>query len=77
MIKLVIFFDAKNANEKHLLYNEIFLPVIEKQKILEAYKLSTYQLLEYLTEQKRNQSRTVAHQNHAQTYFQKHLFHFI
>ena len=41
-----IFFDAKNANEKQLLYNEIFPPVIEKQKILEAYKRSAYQLLE-------------------------------
>ena len=41
-----IFFDAKNANEKQLLYNEIFPPVIEKQKILEAYERSTYQLLE-------------------------------
>ena len=35
-----IFFDAKNANEKQLLYNEIFLPVIE------AYKRSACQLLE-------------------------------
>ena len=41
-----IFFDTKNANEKQLLYNEIFPPVIEKQKILEAYKRSAYQLLE-------------------------------
>ena len=41
-----IFFDAKNANEKQLLYNEIFPPVIEKQKILEAYERSAYQLRE-------------------------------
>ena len=34
-----IFFDTKNANEKQLLYNEIFPPVIEKQKILEMYEL--------------------------------------
>ena len=41
-----IFFDAKNANEKQLLYNEVFPPVIEKQKILEVYERSVYQLLE-------------------------------
>ena len=41
-----IFFDAKNANKKQLLYNEIFPPVIEKQKILEVYEHSAYQLLE-------------------------------
>ena len=31
-----IFFDGKTANEKQLLYNETFPPVIEKQTILEA-----------------------------------------
>ena len=41
-----IFFDAKNANEIQLLYNEIFPPVIEKQKILEVYEHCAYQLLE-------------------------------
>ena len=41
-----IFFDAKNANEIQLLYNEIFPPVIEKQKILEVYEPTPYQLLE-------------------------------
>ena len=41
-----LFFNAKNANEKQLLYQEVFPPVIEKQKILEAYERSTYQLLE-------------------------------
>ena len=41
-----IFFDAKNANENQLLYNEIFPLVVEKQKILEAFEHSAYQLLE-------------------------------
>ena len=31
-----IFFDEKNATEKHNLYNEIFPPIIEKQKTLDA-----------------------------------------
>ena len=41
-----IIFDAKNANEKQLLCNEIFATVIEKQKVLEAYERSAYQVLE-------------------------------
>ena len=45
-----IFFDAENANKKQLLYNEIFPPVIEKQKILEVYERSAYQLLELFDE---------------------------
>ena len=40
------FFDTKNSEKKQLLYIEIFAPVIEKQKILEAYQRSSYQLLE-------------------------------
>ena len=41
-----IFLDTKNSNEKQLVYREIFPPVIEKQKILEVYERSAYQLLE-------------------------------
>ena len=68
-----IFFDAKSANEKQLLCNEIFPPVIEKQKILEAYERSAYQLLELLdkTKEKRKSYRCT------QTYFQNHFFRFI
>ena len=40
------FFDPKNAEKKQLFYNEIFTPVIEKQKNLAAYERSLYQLLE-------------------------------
>ena len=40
-----IFLDTKNSNEKQLVYHEIFPPVIEKQKILEVYERSAYQLL--------------------------------
>ena len=36
----------KNATEKHFFYNEIFPPIIEKQKILDANERSVYQLLE-------------------------------
>ena len=37
-----IFFETTNEDDQQLLYNKIFLPVIEKQKILEAYKRSAY-----------------------------------
>ena len=47
-----ILFDSKNTNEKKLHYNEIFPPVIEKQKILEAYERSAYQLLELFDKSK-------------------------
>ena len=39
-------FDEKNATKKHFMYNEIFPPIIEKQKTLDANKRSLYQLLE-------------------------------
>ena len=41
-----IFFDKKNPTKKHYLYNEIFPPIIEKQKTLETNERSAYQLLE-------------------------------
>ena len=39
-------FDEKNATKKQYMYNEIFPPIIEKQKILNAYEGLLYQLLE-------------------------------
>ena len=73
-----IFFNAKNAKEKQLLYNEIFPPVIEKQNILEAYEHSAYQLLGLFDKTKEKPKLyIVILQNHMQTYFQKHLFCFI
>ena len=39
-------FDVKNATEKQLMYNEIFPPIIEKEKILDVNERSLYQLLE-------------------------------
>ena len=38
--------DEENASEKQFMYNEIFPPIIEKEKILDANKRSLYQLLE-------------------------------
>ena len=39
-------FDTKNASEKILTYNEIYPPIIEKQKVIDSSERSTYQLLE-------------------------------
>ena len=39
-------FDEQNASEKQYMYNEIFPPIIEKQKILEANERYLFQLLE-------------------------------
>ena len=39
-------FDEKNATRKQYMYNEIFPPIIEKQKILDANEWSLFQLLE-------------------------------
>ena len=39
-------FDIENADERKMLYNEIFPPIIEKEKILEANERSLFQLLE-------------------------------
>ena len=39
-------FDVNNATEKQLIYNEIFPPIIEKEKILDVNERSLYQLLE-------------------------------
>ena len=39
-------FDEQNATKKQYMYNEIFPPIIEKQKTLEANERSLFQLLE-------------------------------
>ena len=41
-------FDYKNASQKELTYNEIYPPIIEKQKVIDPCERSTYQLLEQL-----------------------------
>ena len=39
-------FDHNKATEKQLVYNEIYTPIIEKQKIIDPCERSVYQLLE-------------------------------
>ena len=47
-----IFFDERNVTEKEWLYNEIFPPIIKKQKILDVNERSAYQLLELFDKNK-------------------------
>ena len=39
-------FDVKNATKKEFAYNEIYPPIIEKQKVINACERSVFQLLE-------------------------------
>ena len=43
-------FNIENATEKQIVYNEIYLPIIEKQKTIDANEKSIYQLLDNLRE---------------------------
>ena len=46
-------FDHKNATQNQTTYNEIYPPIIEKQKIINPCEISIYQLLEqHLTTEK-------------------------
>ena len=46
-------FDKENATEKTYAYNEIYPPIIEKQKQLILLKVSTFQLLEQFVKDER------------------------
>ena len=50
MFVVDIVFDIENATEKELAYNEIYPPVVEKQKIIDRCERSVYQLLEQYVE---------------------------
>ena len=46
-------FDHTKATEKQLLYNEIYPPIIEKQKIIYPCESTVYQLLNNILQQKK------------------------
>ena len=39
-------FDCKNATKRHYVYNEIYPPIIEKQRIIDPCERSAFQLIE-------------------------------
>ena len=43
-------FGAKNASKKQLIYNEIYLSIVEKKKIIDSCERSVFQLLEQYVE---------------------------
>ena len=51
-------FNEKEATEREMLYNEIFPPIIEKQKTLDADERSAYQLLEMFDTTQEGKPRT-------------------
>ena len=72
-----IFFDEKNTTRKQLLYNEIFPPIIENQKTLEANERSAYQILELFDKNKdKPKSYRCTAKSHA-TLFPKNFFFYL
>ena len=47
-------FDFKNATEREFAYNEIYSPIIEKQKIIDPCERSVFQLLEQFVRGEKN-----------------------
>ena len=51
-------FDFENASPRQMMYNEIFPPIIEKKKIMEANERSLFQLLELFSKTDQNKPRS-------------------
>ena len=51
-------FDQNKATPKQMLYNEIFPPVVEKKKILEANERSIFQLFELYSETEKQNAKS-------------------
>ena len=51
-------FDFENASNRQLTYNEIFPPIIEKKKIMEANERSLFQLLELFSKNEQDKPRS-------------------
>ena len=70
-------FDTKNASEKILAYNEIYPPMIEKQKVIDPCERSTYQLLEQFAMGEKGTSSYKKVLKHTQIYFKNFFCQFI
>ena len=51
-------FDHKNASENQIVYNEIYLPIAEKQKIIDPCERSVYQLIKQYSATEKSSPRT-------------------
>ena len=52
--------DFKNATEREFAYNEIYLPITEKQRIIDPCEKSTFQLIEQFIMGENNVCRSTA-----------------
>ena len=67
-------FDLKNATDREYAYNEIYPPIIEKQRIIDPCERSTFQLMEQFIMDKKNlpkayRSTAKAHANLFKKFF--------
>ena len=67
-------FDTKNAREKILAYNEIYPPIIEKQKVIDPCERSTYQLLEQFVMGEKGPSSYKKVLKHTQIYLKNFFY---
>ena len=70
-------FDHKNATQTELTCNEIYPPITEKQKVIDACERSTYQLLEQLVMGEKGPNSYKKLQNHMQIYFKNSIYRYI
>ena len=67
-------FDHKNATQNQIIYNEIYPPIVEKQKIIDPCERSIYQLLEQHSTTEKGELRSYKATKKAQgTMFQKNF----
>ena len=72
-------FDFKNATEREFAYNEIYAPIIEKQRIVDPCERSVFQLLEQFVRGEKNapkayRSTAKAHANLLKKFFFANVF---
>ena len=58
LIVVDTFYDYKNETQKQNIYNQIYPPIIEKQKILDSNERSVYQLIELYSEKDKGVPRS-------------------
>ena len=52
-------FDTKNATKREFAYNEIYPPIIEKQRIIDPCERSVFQLLEQFVRDEKKCSKSL------------------
>ena len=68
-------FDHTKGTENQMVYNEVYPPIIEKQKIIGPYERSVYQLIEQYAATEKGNPRTYRATKKAHTTLFKQKFH--